>query len=214
MHAILVAVGVALSALAGVIATVLFEDRIADLLVRLGGRRGNCKRRRIGGCWYSIYWHRSVDGHVKSVRTLIRFRQLRERVVGESAGENLKFRVSGTLEQATFLTATWQNEARGSVYKGACQLIAEPEGDALVGRWVGWNKKRQVGSGSWVIVRLESKCSSEQFAEMLKRFEDDTTNLCVEYPSLLSRLEQVVVPQIPGADVAWREAKKELTGSI
>jgi hypothetical protein len=56
------------------------------------------------------------------------------------------------------LTGTWVEQTdehghyRGARYHGAIQLLAEPTGRRMVGKWVGFGKEMEVNSGPWELV--------------------------------------------------------------
>jgi DNA-binding transcriptional regulator YiaG len=53
------------------------------------------------------------------------------------------------------LTGTWSEETsptgyyRGAVYHGAIQMLAEPTGRRLTGKWIGFGKDMDINSGPW-----------------------------------------------------------------
>lgn len=66
---------------------------------------------------------------------------------------NLDLSVDGSV-----LTGTWVEETapsgyyRGARYHGAIQMLAEPTGRRLVGKWVGFGKDMDVNTGPWELV--------------------------------------------------------------
>ena len=53
------------------------------------------------------------------------------------------------------LTGTWREQTdpgghyRGATYHGAIQMVADPTGRRLEGKWVGFGKDREMNTGPW-----------------------------------------------------------------
>lgn len=60
------------------------------------------------------------------------------------------------------VTGTWTERTdpaghyRGARYHGAIQLLAEPTGRKMVGKWVGFGKDMDVNVGPWELVFLDA----------------------------------------------------------
>ena len=56
------------------------------------------------------------------------------------------------------VTGTWVEQTepggyyRGARYHGAIQMLAEPTGRRMVGKWVGFGKEMDVNTGPWELV--------------------------------------------------------------
>ena len=142
------------SALVSAVVFIIFEERITLALLRLtGGRFGTRPQGSLKGDWYSIFWYRSAEGAVDRVETVVAIRKVGSRLSFVAEGPNHKYQVLARLNSGSVVTGSWSNQRGPSLYEGACQFLAEPEGDALVGQWVGWNKGRRVAGGPWLLVR-------------------------------------------------------------
>lgn len=60
------------------------------------------------------------------------------------------------------ITGTWRERTgeegfyRGATYYGALQMLAEPTGRRIVGKWVGFGKDFDVNTGPWELVFLDA----------------------------------------------------------
>ncbi|MDI6098071.1 XRE family transcriptional regulator [Actinoplanes sp. NEAU-A12] len=72
------------------------------------------------------------------------------------------------------ITGTWVEETdptgyyRGGRYHGAIQLLAEPTGRRLTGKWVGFGKEMDINTGPWELSFLDastSKATLTKYAE-------------------------------------------------
>ena len=56
------------------------------------------------------------------------------------------------------VTGTWREETsregyyRGAIYHGAIQMLIEPTGRRITGKWVGFGRNMDVKSGPWELV--------------------------------------------------------------
>lgn len=63
--------------------------------------------------------------------------------------------------EGNVITGTWAEETewdgyyRGAKYYGAIQLIADPTGRRLAGKWVGFGKELEVNTGPWTLTFLD-----------------------------------------------------------
>lgn len=59
----------------------------------------------------------------------------------------------------TIVTGTWTERTaadgyyRGAVYRGVLQLVLDPTGRSMAGRWLGADKTLTVNSGPWTLTR-------------------------------------------------------------
>jgi hypothetical protein len=62
-------------------------------------------------------------------------------------------------------TGTWREETSpsgfyaGAVYHGAIQLLVEPTGRRMAGKWVGFGKSFDVNTGPWELIFLDANTS-------------------------------------------------------
>jgi hypothetical protein len=68
------------------------------------------------------------------------------------------------------LTGTWVEQTdpagyyRGARYHGAIQLLAEPTGRRLRGKWIGFGKNLEVNSGPWSLTFQDASTSRSTLA--------------------------------------------------
>ncbi|BEL09202.1 hypothetical protein Q0Z83_073930 [Actinoplanes sichuanensis] len=69
------------------------------------------------------------------------------------------------------ITGTWVEETdpggyyRGGRYHGAIQLLAEPTGRRLTGKWVGFGKEMDINTGPWELSFLDASTSKTTLAK-------------------------------------------------
>jgi hypothetical protein len=56
---------------------------------------------------------------------------------------------------------------KGAIYRGALQMLIDPSGGRMTGRWLGFGKRFQINSGDWELIR-ESRSLSRR---TLKSYE-------------------------------------------
>jgi hypothetical protein len=114
----------------------------------------------LAGDWTSRYTYFSTgrDAEFEGVHS-IRLRAEGGRLVGRSEQTatgcvELDLRADGLL-----ITGSWTERTtpsgyyRGSVYHGIVQLVVDPVGRSMVGRWLGPDKHFTINSGRWALTR-------------------------------------------------------------
>jgi hypothetical protein len=82
--------------------------------------------------------------------------------------------------EANVITGTWSEETevdgfyRGARYHGAIQLLAEPTGRRLTGKWVGFGKEMDVNTGPWTLTFEDASTSKATIAEYEQKPEPAT----------------------------------------
>ncbi|WP_201851514.1 hypothetical protein [Myceligenerans indicum] len=77
-------------------------------------------------------------------------------------GSNLSMEL--TIE-GNVATGTWREETsredhyRGAIYHGAIQMLIEPTGRRITGKWVGFGRNMDVNSGPWELVFQDASTS-------------------------------------------------------
>ncbi len=112
----------------------------------------------LGGIWHSRYAYESTGRGAITRHHYVVIRQDGNRLSVESLpGSNdspvsLSFTVRGPIA-----TGTWTEHTavdgyyQGAVYHGALQVIVDPTGRSMAGRWVGFDKEFRVDSGPWTL---------------------------------------------------------------
>jgi hypothetical protein len=73
------------------------------------------------------------------------------------------------------ITGTWVEQTaqdgyyRGARYHGAIQLLVEPTGRRMVGKWVGFGKQMEVNTGPWELVFQDASTNKATLARYDKR---------------------------------------------
>ncbi|MEY9908025.1 transcriptional regulator with XRE-family HTH domain [Catenulispora sp. MAP12-49] len=92
--------------------------------------------------------------------------QTGDRITGRSISPNSldpqsSMSVDLTVDR-NIITGTWRERTgeegfyRGATYYGALQMLAEPTGRRIVGKWVGFGKDFDVNTGPWELVFLDA----------------------------------------------------------
>ncbi|MEV4757683.1 XRE family transcriptional regulator [Micromonospora sp. NPDC049559] len=77
------------------------------------------------------------------------------------------------------ITGTWVEQTapegyyRGARYHGAIQLLAEPTGRRLAGKWVGFGKEMDVNTGPWELVFQDASTNKATLARYDRRPEPE-----------------------------------------
>jgi hypothetical protein len=79
-----------------------------------------------------------------------------------------------TLELAvndSTVTGTWVERTsptgyyKGAVYRGAIQLLVDPTGSRMTGRWLGFDKESNINTGDWELTRVVASISKNVLRE-------------------------------------------------
>jgi transcriptional regulator with XRE-family HTH domain len=76
--------------------------------------------------------------------------------------------VTGTWTERTDLAGYYE----GSVYSGGIQLLLDPTGHRMAGRWLGYGRDFDINDGPWTLERVTSDTSAESIAEHDRPAED------------------------------------------
>jgi hypothetical protein len=77
------------------------------------------------------------------------------------------------------LTGTWTEETnpsgyyQGAVYHGATQLLLEPTGRKMTGKWVGFGRDFDLNTGPWTLELVTSGVTDETVHEYSRPAGDD-----------------------------------------
>lgn len=123
----------------------------------------------LSGIWHSRYHYHS-DGRNQDFdcEHYVVFKQEGDRLIGESLPATnesvlrLDLAVNGTAA-----TGSWSERTsptgyyHGRVYHGAIQLVIDPMGKSMTGRWVGMSRKFTVNSDTWELHWVEDASSKK-----------------------------------------------------
>ncbi|OLB79998.1 MAG: transcriptional regulator [Actinobacteria bacterium 13_2_20CM_2_71_6] len=80
------------------------------------------------------------------------------------------------------ITGTWVEQTtqagyyRGARYHGAIQMLAEPTGRRIVGKWVGFGKQMDVNTGPWELVFQDSSTNKATLDKYNRRPDQEGAN--------------------------------------
>jgi hypothetical protein len=98
--------------------------------------------------------------------------RLTVRSLPESAASSLTMDLT---VDANVITGTWVEQTdedgyyRGARYHGAIQMLAEPTGRRLAGKWVGFGKDMDVNTGAWELVFQDASTNRATLEQYSRR---------------------------------------------
>jgi transcriptional regulator with XRE-family HTH domain len=144
-------------------------DREAAMALPQAGREPRTAQGPLTGIWLSRYEYES-SGRGETYADLHHVllnqggAQLTVRSLPRSAPSSL---VMDLTQNGAVLTGTWsertdpQGYYQGAVYHGAIQLLLEPSGRRMVGKWVGFGRDWDVNTGPWTLELVTSNTGPE-----------------------------------------------------
>lgn len=118
----------------------------------------------ISGIWHSryVYYSSGRDQELEGEHYLV-LRQDGNRVAGQSLPHSMDsaLRLSLSLE-GSVATGTWTERTapdgyyRGATYHGTIQLLADPAGRRMSGKWLGFGRNFRINSGEWELTCVDS----------------------------------------------------------
>jgi hypothetical protein len=121
----------------------------------------------LAGIWHSSYtYHSSGRGQDFTGQHYVILRQSGNGLAGRSlpTREGSELSLDLSLERA-LATGTWTERTapsgyyHGTTYHGTIQLVVDPTGSTMTGKWLGFSKDFNVNSGPWTLSRVESSTS-------------------------------------------------------
>lgn len=121
------------------------------------------------GIWLSAYEYYS-SGRSESftgkhhVMILQRGARLMTRSLPRTAQSLLSLDMS---VNGAVITGTWTEQTdpsgyyKGAVYHGAIQLLTEPSGHRMTGRWIGFGRDLEINDGPWTLTLIDSHVSQD-----------------------------------------------------
>jgi transcriptional regulator with XRE-family HTH domain len=121
----------------------------------------------LAGIWHSTYTYPSTSrGQEFTGQHFVVLRHSSGGLTGHSLptkqGSQLELHLS--LERAV-ATGTWTERTapsgyyKGATYHGTIQLVVDPMGRTMTGKWLGFSKDFKVNSGPWALSRVEESTS-------------------------------------------------------
>ncbi|WP_369373989.1 hypothetical protein AB1046_07715 [Promicromonospora sp. Populi] len=117
----------------------------------------------LGGVWHSYYTYESTERGPVTRHHYVVIRQENNRLTVESRPSSNDSPVSLSLTmRGPIGTGTWTEHTavngyyQGAVYHGALQVIVDPTGRSMAGKWVGFDKEFRVDSGPWALELVDT----------------------------------------------------------
>jgi hypothetical protein len=140
----------------------LTEDGGVESEPRVGPRIAG-----LSGIWHSRYLYYSTGrGQEFEGRHYVVLRQRGNRLVGQSLPHSTGSRLNLELSlDSSIATGTWTERTsptgyyRGAVYHGTIQLVVNPMGRAMSGKWLGFGTNFKVNTGEWELTWVDEATS-------------------------------------------------------
>ena len=128
----------------------------------------------LAGIWHSKYsYYSSGQGRDLDAEHYVVLRQRDHHLIGQSLPHSTGSRVTLSLSvHGSIATGTWTEQTspagyyQGAEYHGTLQLIINPMGRAMAGRWLGYGRDFAINSGDWELTWVDSSVS----ASALRRY--------------------------------------------
>ena len=122
---------------------------------------------RLSGIWHSryVYFSSGRDAEFDGRHYLV-LRPRHGRLIGESLPNSSGSTLRLVLEvNGAIVTGSWSERTsssgyyRGATYHGSVQLVVDPMGRSMTGKWVGFGKRFAVNSGDWEMTWVDDSLS-------------------------------------------------------
>lgn len=121
----------------------------------------------LAGIWHSryIYYSSGQEQELEGEHYVV-LRQQANRLSGQSLPHSMDSRLKLSLSvNSSIATGTWMEQTspsgyyKGATYHGTLQLIINPMGRGMSGRWLGFGKNFQVNTGEWELTWVDGSTS-------------------------------------------------------
>lgn len=122
---------------------------------------------RLAGIWHSryVYYSSGRQGEFIGEHHVVLHHQ-GDHVSGQSLPNSLNSLLTIDLSVAdSVATGTWVERTsptgyyKGAVYRGAIQLLIDPTGSKMTGRWLGFDKESNINNGDWELTLISASTS-------------------------------------------------------
>lgn len=122
----------------------------------------------LAGIWHSRYQHTSdsLENRTLDAQRYVTIGQQRNRAIVESLPHSLDSQPTMQLSvDGAIATGVWHEKTspvgnyKGATYHGAIQLIIDPRGRHMTGRWLGFDSQYQIGVGDSELTWAEGSLS-------------------------------------------------------
>lgn len=123
----------------------------------------------LAGVWHSRYlYYSSGRSQEFAGKHYVVVRQQENRLIGQSLPHSMDSRLRLQLSiDGSIATGTWTEQTsptgyyKGAVYHGTLQLVINPMGRVMSGRWLGFGKNFKVNTGEWELTWMEKSTSQQ-----------------------------------------------------
>jgi transcriptional regulator with XRE-family HTH domain len=125
------------------------------------------------GVWLSTYEYYSSGrgGDFKNAHYVVLLQRDERATVRSLNGPDKSLLTMELQVEGSVVTGTWAETTekdgyyRGARYFGAIQMLAEPTGRRLTGKWVGFGKEMDLNTGPWTLTFIDESTSKETLAK-------------------------------------------------
>jgi hypothetical protein len=123
-------------------------------------------RHDLEGIWLSEYEYPSQDPQPATypARHYVAFNQVGGDVTGTSIphSEGSELKLNLQIHEDNIIIGTWMEKtSKGLLYHGSINLIIEPSGTRLQGKWLGFDRRRNINAGPWEFTFQERDMSAK-----------------------------------------------------
>ncbi|MGH3429485.1 MAG: XRE family transcriptional regulator, partial [Mycobacteriales bacterium] len=127
----------------------------------------------LAGVWQSryVYHTSSRQGEFVGEHYVV-LSQQENHLSGQSLPNSLNSLLTLDLSVSdSIVTGTWIERTsptgyyKGAVYRGAIQLLIDPVGSRMIGRWLGFDKESNINTGDWELTRVAASTSKSVLRE-------------------------------------------------
>lgn len=144
------AIGAILSVFATAILLPMLQDPVTDFLaVRLSNPLGLKRTSTLSGAWQQDW---QIDGRPPLVHPdpKLHLKQFGKSLVGTFTYDGRSYRLRARIENSTYISGIWFDEAAGHTYHGTFQARIEVHQRCVEGKWIGFSKDMSsFNTGSW-----------------------------------------------------------------
>lgn len=129
--------------------------------------------RRLAGVWHSRYIYYSTGRQNDFVgEHYVVLNQQENHLSGQSLPNSLNSLLTFDLSvNDSIVTGTWIERTsptgyyKGAVYRGTIQLLIDPTGSRMAGRWLGFDKEYNINAGDWGLTLAAASTSKSALRE-------------------------------------------------
>ena len=139
-----------LAILVGVLLSIVLSEPVHWLMSRLPGGIIPARPRSVTGLWLVPYQFEAA-GNRQPEKQIVELRQVGKHVFGKTvASIHHRDVIRGIFSHQIYFSGSWRSIKPGQIYHGTFQLIFDPEGERLRGKWLGFSDTYHVvNHGEW-----------------------------------------------------------------